>query len=257
LKNPVLGSILRGIGGALGPQARGKIYLFTALFIIALASPLFAYQPGDIVFSPEVQLGFEIPMIRQSADYPIDYQDGNYVSLGLCWGLRLSFDYHFWRFLSVTAGLGFEGVHNQYDFTYYNLASANTAYTERYTYDSYYFIIPAGFQAHIRALRLGAGLTGYLPVAAKFTGDTKKSSVHAPVTDNSFKTKPFLGAYFAIGYDWAERDGNLRGFNMNLRVESSFDDQIAEGNIEYKTFRHIAISLTAGYSFQAFRGPSF
>jgi hypothetical protein len=230
----------------------GKKYLFTVLLTAALGFPLSAYEPGDIVFNPEIQLGFEIPTIRQNADYPTGYEDGNYVSLGLCWGFRFLLYYRVMSVFSVSTGLGFEGVHNEYDFTYFQKDKANTAYTERYTYDTYYFVIPAGFRAYIRALSLGAGIAGYIPVGTKFTGDQKKNGIHTPLVDSNFKVNPFLGGYFDIGYDWAERDGKPRGFNMNLRVEGSFTDKIAGGDAGYKTFRHIAISLSAGYSFRSF-----
>jgi hypothetical protein len=231
-----------------------KKYLLAVLLAVTLSFPLFAYGPGDIVVNPEVQLGFEIPTIRQNADYPETYKDGNYVSLGLCWGLRLSLYYRLISVLSVSTGIGFEGVHNQYDFTYFRPgASTRNAYTERYTYDTYYVVIPAGLRAYIRALSFGAGVAGYIPVSAKFTGDRTLNSVHSPITDTSFKIDPFLGGYFDIGYDWAERDAKPRGFNMNLRVEASFSDKIAGGDADYNTFRHIAISLSAGYSFRAFR----
>jgi hypothetical protein len=228
----------------------GKKYLLAVFSAAILAFPLFAYAPGDLVLNPEIQVGFEIPAIRQNTDYPAGKENGNYVSLGLCWGLRLSAYYRISNYFSAGLGLGFEGVHNQYNFTYYVQASETDAYTERSTYDTYYFVIPAGFRAHIRALNLGAGLTGYIPLAAKFSGDIKQNNVHSPLSDAGFKVNPFIGGYFDIGYDWAEKDGNSRGFNMNLRVETSFSDKIADGDMDYKTFRHIAVSLTAGYSFR-------
>jgi hypothetical protein len=229
-----------------------KKYLFPVILILLGAFPLFAYAPGDLVLNPEVQLGFEIPDIRQNAGYPAGKEDGSYVSLGLCWSLRLSASYRLTSFFSGVAGFGFEGVHNQYNFTYYPPAREGDSYTERYTYDTYYFVIPAGVRAHIRALTLGAGLAGYVPLASKFSGEIKEGGVYSPSAGNYFKPNPFLGGYFDIGYDWAEREGNSRGFNMNLRIEASFSDKIADGDGDYRTFRHIAISLTAGYSFSPF-----
>ncbi|MDR3191658.1 MAG: hypothetical protein LBT87_01180 [Treponema sp.] len=230
----------------------GKKYLLTVFSTAFLVFPLFAYTPGDLVLNPEIQAGFEIPTIQRNTDYPAGKEDGDYVSLGLCWGLRLSAYYRLTNFLSLGAGLGLEGVHNQYNFTYYVQANEEDSYTERFTYDTYYFVIPAGVRAHIRALSLGAGLAGYIPLAAKFSGDIKQSDVHSTFADAGFKANPFLGGFFDIGYDWAEKDGNSRGFNMNLRVEASFSDKIAEGNADYKTFRHVAVSLSAGYSFRTF-----
>jgi hypothetical protein len=228
----------------------GKKHLLAFFSAALLALPLSAYTPGDLVLDPEIQVGFEIPTIRQNADYPAGKEDGNYVSLGFCWGLRLSAYYRLTHFLSAGAGLGFEGIHDQYDFTYYVKANEKEAYTERSTYDIYYFVIPAGFRAHIRALNLGAGLAGYIPLSAKFSGDIKQNNVHSDIADAGFKANPFLGGYFDIGYDWAEKSGNSRGFNMNLRVEASFSDKIVDGDADYKTFRHVAISLSAGYSFK-------
>ncbi|MDR0450917.1 MAG: hypothetical protein LBH26_06600 [Treponema sp.] len=229
----------------------GKKRLLIFFPALVLTFPLFAYLPGDLVLNPELQLGFEIPMIRQNTGYPEGKEDGSYVSLGFCWGLRLSASYRLNSFFSVAAGVGFEGVHNQYNFTYYIPASETDSYTERWTYDTYYWVIPAGFRAHFRALSLGAGLSGYIPLFTDFSGEAKQSNELLPVADENFKADPFLGAYFDIGYDWAEKDEYPRGFNMNLRVEASFSDKIASGNADYKTFRHIAISLTAGYSFRA------
>jgi hypothetical protein len=230
----------------------GKKYLLTFFSAALLAFPLFAYTPGDFTLNPEIQVGFEIPTIRQNAGYPAGKEDGGYVSLGLCWGLRLSGYYRLTDYFSAGLGLGLEGVHNQYNFTYYTPANEADAYTERSTYDTYYFLIPAGFRAHIRALSLGAGLAAYIPLSAKFSGDIKQNNVHSPLSDAGFTANPFMGGYFAVGYDWAEKDGNSQGFNMNLRVEASFSDKIMDGDADYKTFRHIAISLTAGYSFRAF-----
>jgi hypothetical protein len=230
----------------------GKI-LLTAFFAAVLAFPLFAYAPGDLVINPETQLGFEIPTIRQNTDYPEGKENGNYVSLGLCWGFRLPVYYRLTDLFSVGSGIGFEGVHNQYNFTFYDpQANQGDSYIERYTYAAYYLVIPAGFRIHIRALSLGAGLAGYIPLAAEFSGEKKQNNAFSSLIDDNFTLDPFLGGYFDIGYDWAERDGNSRGFNMNLRVEASFNDKIAGGDADYKTFRHIAISLSAGYSFRAF-----
>jgi hypothetical protein len=229
----------------------GKRYLLILLSTAILAFPLFAYAPGDLVLNPEIQVGFEIPTIRQNTAYPAGKEDGSYVSLGLCWGLRLSLYYRLSNYFSAGLGLGFEGVHNQYNFTYYTPANETDTYTERSTYDTYYFVIPAGFRAHIRTLNLGAGLAGYIPMAAKFSGDIKQNNTYSSLFDAGFKVNPFIGGYFDIGYDWAEKDENSRGFNINLRVEASFSDKIVDGDADYKTFRHIAISLTAGYSFRA------
>jgi hypothetical protein len=230
----------------------GTKYLLAALLAALWGFPLFAYAPGDLVLNPEIQLGFEIPTIRQNAGYPEGKEDGSYVSLGLCWAFRLSLYYRWTSFLSAGAGVGLEGVYNQYNFTYYNpQAAVKDSYTERYTYDTYYFVMPAGFRVHIQALSLGLGLAGYIPLSAEFSGDIKQDEVYLSVTDDNFKAYPFLGGYFDIGYDWAEKAGS-QGFNMNLRVTASFSDRIAGGNADYETFRHVAISLTAGYSFRAF-----
>jgi hypothetical protein len=231
----------------------GKKSWLTVFSAAFLAFPLFAYTPGDLVLYPEAQVGFEIPMIRQNADYPVGKEDGAYVSMGLCWGLRLSAYYRLTNIFSAGFGLGFEGVHNQYDFTYYNPTNEADSYTERYTSDMYYFIIPAGVRAHIRALNLGAGLAAYIPLAANFSGDIKQNNIHSAFRDAGFTVNPFAGGYFDIGYDWAEKDGNSRGFTMNLRVEASFSDKIVDGDGDYKTFRHLAISLSAAYSFRAFK----
>jgi hypothetical protein len=230
----------------------GTKHLLAALLAALLGFPLFAYMPGDLVINPEMQLGFEIPTIRQNAAYPEGKEDGNYVSLGLCWAFRLSLYYRWTDFFSAGAGLGLEGVHNQYNFTYYNpQAAAEESYTERYTYDTYYFVIPAGFRFHVRALNLGAGLAGYIPLSAEFSGEIKQNNVFLSLQDSDFEAQPFLGAYFDIGYDWADQAAS-RGFNMNLRVTASFNDKIAHGKADYETFRHVSISLTAGYSFRAF-----
>jgi hypothetical protein len=229
----------------------GKKYLFLIALAVLQAVSLFAYLPGDLVLNAEVQAGFEIPMIRQNADYPAGKEDGGYVSMGICWGLRLSGYYRLTNFFALGAGLGLEGVHNRYDFTYYEQGNETDSYTERSTYGVYYFVIPAGFQVHIRALNLGGGLAAYIPLAAEYSGDIKQNNVHSALADAGFTANPFLGGYFDIGYDWAEKNGNSRGFNMNLRVEASFSDKIADGAIDYKTFRHIAVSLSAGYSFRA------
>jgi long-subunit fatty acid transport protein len=229
----------------------GKKYLFVIALAVLQAVPLFAYLPGDLVFNPEVQAGFEIPTIRQNADYPVGKENGDYVSLGFCWGLRLSASYRLTKTFSAGLGLGLEGIHNQYNFTYYVQGNEGSSYIERSTYETYYFVIPAGFQAHIQALNLGGGLAAYIPLAAEFSGDIKQGDVYSTVTDAGFNVSPFLGGYFDIGYDWAEKDGNSRGFNVNLRVEASFSDKIADGIMDYKTFRHAAVSLSAGYSFRA------
>jgi hypothetical protein len=230
----------------------GKKPLLIFFPALVFAFPLFAYAPGDLVLNPEVQLGFEIPTIRQNTGYPEGKEDGNYVSLGLCWGLRLSFSYRLNKFFSAGLGLGLEGVYNQYNFTYYAPAAGSDSYTERYTYETYYAVIPAGFRAHIRTLNLGAGIAAYLPLSAAFSGNINQNNVYLSPLDDSFTVNPFLGGYFDIGYDWAEKEENSRGFNVNLRVEASFSDKIADGDLDYKTFRHVAVSLSVGYSFRTF-----
>jgi hypothetical protein len=230
----------------------GKKYLFIVVLSVLRAFPLFAYAPGDLVINPEIQLGFEIPTIRQNADYPVGRENGNYVSLGLCWGLWLSASYRINNLFSANIGVGFEGVYDQYDFTYYVQATEGNAYTMRCTFDTYYFVMPAGIRAHFGALNLGGGLACYIPLISKFLGDINQNDTYSSIVDDNFRVEPFLGGYFDIGYDWAERDGNSRGFNVNLKVESSFGDKIANGNEDYKTFRHIAISFAVGYSFRSF-----
>lgn len=230
----------------------GKKHLFVFILAVLWVLPLSAYAPGDLVINPEIQLGFEIPTIRQNADYPTGRENGNYVSLGLSWGLWVSASYRLNNLFSANLGVGFEGVYDQYDFTYYVQGNEANAYTMRCTYDTYYAVIPAGVRAHFQALNLGGGLAYYIPLVSKFAGDINQSNTYSSLVDENFRVDPFIGGYFAIGYDWAERDGDSRGFNVNLKVEASFSDKIANGSGDYKTFRHIAISLAVGYRFRSF-----
>ncbi|GHV37714.1 hypothetical protein AGMMS49546_06380 [Spirochaetia bacterium] len=233
-------------------QIVGKQGFLALMILLVMGASLFAHEKGDLVVIPEVQAGLEIPNIHQKNEYG----KGDYVSLGLDWGSRVTAGYYFLDWLAAGAGIGFGGF---YDTNNYNARDTASSHTETHTYNAGYLILPAGLRVNRGRLAAGAGLTGHIPVFFTFSGESRQTvngqSVKSGLHDDSFRIHPFIGGYVDIGYDWAGQANRSQGFGVFLRAQFPFDDNIAESDAGYRKFQHASISLIVSYCFKILSAP--
>jgi hypothetical protein len=230
----------------------GKPFFLVIIFVAVMGNSLFAHERGDIFISPQAGAGLEIPNIHLENEYP----KGDYVSLGVDWGARVTAGYYFLTWLGVETGIGFGGF---YDRNNYN-SRDTAALTETHDYNAGYLIIPVGFRVNRGHFAAGAGLTGHIPVFFNFSGVSRQQAADKPtiitdIEDDSFRIHSFLGGYIDIGYDWAGLEDKRSGFGAYVRAQFPFDKNIGESDTGFTAFQHAGLSLIVSYCFAVARFP--
>ncbi|GHT52750.1 hypothetical protein FACS1894106_2130 [Spirochaetia bacterium] len=223
------------------------------MLMMVMGNLLFAHEKGEVFLRPEVQFGLEIPNIHLENEHP----KGDYVSLGLDWGARVTAGYYFFKWLGAEAGLGFGGFHDRNS---YKLRNSTAALTETWDYDAGYFIIPVGVRLNRERFAAGVGLTAHIPVFFNFSGVSRDAAVKpvaiTDINDDNFRIQPFLGGYIDIGYDWAaDSEAKKGGFGIYLRTQFPFDTNIGAGDNGFTAFQHAGLSVIVSYCFPLAQFP--